>query len=234
MQDSTAVADTGFMHLVLGARIETQVVLAICALFSIASWYVIASKWWEFRSLRARRREFNDAMQRSRTIDERLHAVQGMTASPFTEVVRTTSGFLSDLQGAMLRAGVERSGLSLTQLEALTLTIEASIGSAIDNTRRMIPLLAIVGATAPLLGLFGTVIGIINAFLGIAAAGTGDIKAVGPGIADALIATAAGLAAAIPAVIAYNVYTARSERLEGELERLAQETVGGLGREGRL
>ena len=98
----------------------------------------------------------------------------------------------------------------------------------------LIPLLAVIGATAPLLGLFGTVIGIMNAFLGIAAKGSGQIQAVAPSIADALIATAAGLGAAIPAVIAYNVFTGRSERLEGELERLAQETIGGLGREGRL
>ena len=77
-------------------------------------------------------------------------------------------------------------------------------------------------------------IGIINAFLGIASGGTGNIAAVGPGIADALIATAAGLGAAIPAVIAYNVFTGRSERLEGELDRVAQDTIGALGREGKL
>jgi biopolymer transport protein TolQ len=134
----------------------------------------------------------------------------------------------------MARDGVARSGLSLTQLEALSLTIEAGIGETIDATRRMIPMLAIVAATAPLLGLFGTVIGIINAFLGIASGGTGNIAAVGPGIADALIATAAGLGAAIPAVIAYNVFTGRSERLEGELDRVAQDTIGVLGREGKL
>ena len=80
----------------------------------------------------------------------------------------------------------------------------------------------------------GTVLGIINAFQGISAGGSSTIASVGPGIADALVATAAGLGAAIPAVVFYNIFTARLERVEGELERTAQETIGALGREGLL
>ena len=233
IQDGGMV-DTGILSLVLKASIETKAVLAVCALFSVASWYVIAAKWWEFRSLRRHRREYFEAVAQSRDTLERQKAVAGLGDSPYANVVRGTGSFMDDLTAAMQRANVTRSGLSLTQLEALTLTIEAGISAVIDETRRMIPLLAVIGATAPLLGLFGTVIGIMNAFLGIAAKGTGQIAAVAPSIADALIATAAGLGAAIPAVIAYNVFTGRSERLEGELERLAQETIGALGREGRL
>jgi len=233
MQDAAAITETGFVHLVLNASIETQVVLGICAIFSVASWYVIAAKWWEFRSLASQRKAFDKAVERMRGTDERLLAVASLGGSPYAEVLRGTGRFIQDLNTAMQRMNATRSGLSLTQLEALSLTIEAGIGAATDETRRMIPLLAVVGSTAPLLGLFGTVIGIMNAFLGIASKGTGNIGAVAPGIAEALIATAAGLGAAIPAVIAYNVFTGRSERLAGELERLAQETIGALGREGR-
>ena len=231
-QDTTAVANTGFLHLVLGATLATQVVLAICALFSIASWYVIAAKWWEFRRIASARKAFYHAIRRTRNTDDRLQAMAGVGESPYAEIIRRSNAFLNDLRGVMQRDGVARTGLSLTQLEALMLLLEAGISETIDETRRLIPVLAITGATAPLLGLFGTVIGIINAFLGIASGGTGNIAAVGPGIADALIATAAGLGAAIPAVIAYNVFTGRSERLEGELERVAQDTIGALGREG--
>ncbi|HEY4100268.1 MAG TPA: MotA/TolQ/ExbB proton channel family protein [Gemmatimonadales bacterium] len=234
IQDSTAVPNAGIGHLVFDASLGTQVVLVICAVFSITSWFIIVAKWWEFRRLASRRREFNHAMDRTRSFDERQQAATRLHDSPYAEVVRETGSFLGDLHTSMQRDGVSRTGLSLTQLEALTLTLEAGISDAVDGTRRMIPMLAVVGSTAPLLGLFGTVVGIINAFLGIASAGTGDIRAVGPGIADALVATAAGLGAAIPAVIAYNIFTGRSERLEGELERLAQETVGTLGREGKL
>ncbi|MGH7583525.1 MAG: MotA/TolQ/ExbB proton channel family protein [Gemmatimonadales bacterium] len=235
IQDTVStVVNTGFAHLVFDASVPTQVVLAICAAFSLASWFVIAAKWWEFRHLRADRRDFQRAMTGTEGIDEKHKAVRGLAGSPFADVIVATAEFITDLRGAMQRAGVARSGLSLTQLEALMLTVESRISRAIERTRRMIPLLAIVGSTAPLLGLLGTVVGIINAFLGIASAGTGNIRAVGPGIADALIATAAGLGAAIPAVIAYNVFTGRSERLESELEQLAQDTVGELGREGKL
>jgi biopolymer transport protein TolQ len=233
-QESGPLAGSNFVQLIVGAHIETQIVLAICAAFSIASWYVIAAKWWEFRTLARHRKEFARAVDRARDTTERQLAVAGLTESPYADVVLGTTRFMTDLTAAMQRANVARSGLSLTQLEALTLTIEAAISATIDETRRMIPLLAVVGATAPLLGLFGTVIGIMNAFLGIAAKGSGQIAAVAPGIADALVATAAGLGAAIPAVIAYNIFTGRSERLEGELERLAQQTIGDLGREGRL
>lgn len=235
IQDSTAaLGGTSLIDLVRNASIETQAIVGICALFSIASWYIIAAKWWEFRSLASQRKAFAEATDRTRDTDERLQAVASLGNSPYAEVVRGTGKFINDLGAAMQRNNVTRSGLSLTQLEALSLTVDAGIGSAVDATRRLIPGLAIVGATAPLLGLFGTVIGIMNAFLGIASKGSGNIQAVAPGIAEALLATAAGLGAAIPAVIAYNVFTGRSERLEGELERLAQETIGALGREGRL
>ncbi|MBL0177896.1 MAG: MotA/TolQ/ExbB proton channel family protein [Gemmatimonadetes bacterium] len=134
----------------------------------------------------------------------------------------------------MARTNVTRSGLSLTQLEALTMALDGVVRRTAERAGRLIPWLAIIGATAPLLGLFGTVLGIINAFQGISAGGSSTIASVGPGIADALVATAAGLGAAIPAVVFYNIFTARLERVEGELERTAQETIGALGREGLL
>ena len=224
----------GLLDIVLGAKAETKVVLIICAVFSLISWYIIATKWWEFRRLRAQRRAFDQAVLRTHGMDEREQAMAALGVSPFAEIVRSTTSFLGDLHATMQKQGVERSGLSLTQLEALMMTLETEVGREVEAVGRMVPMLATVASAAPLLGLLGTVLGIINAFISIAAAGTGDIKAVGPGIADALIATAAGLAAAIPAVIAYNVYTSRAQRFEGELERLAQETIGALGREGRL
>lgn len=234
IQDSTAAGGFSFAHLVTGATIETQVVLALCALFSLSSWYVLAVKWRQFAIISRQRRAFARTVERARGFDERHAAMASLGESPFAEVVRETGSFIGDLKAAAQRDNVARTGLSLTQLEALQLTIEAEIGGTVEASRRMIPILAIVGATAPLLGLFGTVIGIMNAFLSIAQNGTGNIAAVAPGIADALIATAAGLGAAIPAVIGYNIFTGRAERLEGELERLAQETIGALGREGRV
>lgn len=224
----------GLLHLVLNASPETTAVLVVCALCSLLSWYIIAAKWWEFRRLRAARAAFDAATIKSRTVADQVHDAARLGENPYTTVVRTCAGFIDDLHGAMEKAGVTRSGLSLTQLEALTMTLDTRVREEADATNRLIPWLATIGSTAPLLGLFGTVLGIMKSFNGLGAEGAGNIATVAPGIADALIATAAGLGAAIPAVVAYNVFTNRAERFEGELERLAQATVGALGREGRL
>ncbi len=232
--EPTAVAPAGLLDLVLSASPETTVVLVICAICSIASWYVIGAKWWEFRRLDAERIAYDRAMERARTSEERAQVVITLGDSVFAGVARTAGAYVADLQAAMERGGVTRSGLSLTQLDALTMALDGSVRHTVEDTGRMIPWLATIGATAPLLGLFGTVLGIINAFNGIAAGGASTIASVGPGIADALVATAAGLGAAIPAVVAYNVFTSRMERVEGALERVAQEAIGMLGREGVL
>ena len=93
---------------------------------------------------------------------------------------------------------------------------------------------AITAVTAPLLGLLGTVIGVMESFIGISTTGSANIASVAPGIAAALIATAFGLVAAIPAAVAYNYYVTRLDRFSGELEGFASEFIGTLAREGRL
>lgn len=234
MEPTAGPAIPGLLHLILSASTETTVVLIICALCSIISWYIIGAKWWEFRRIARARKAFAAAVARSRTVDERTEAASRLEPSPFASIVMTSASFLTDLNAAMTRANVSRTGLSLTQLEALTLTLATSVREEADQTGRMIPWLATIGSTAPLLGLFGTVLGIMKSFTGLSVEGSSNLAAVAPGIADALIATAAGLGAAIPAVVGYNIFTARTEQFEGELERLAQETIGSLGREGRL
>lgn len=233
--DETAVMEgNGLIELVLTANPETQVVLAICVIFSVVSWYLIGSKAAEFRRLAAAHEVYVRAAERSRTLDERVQAIGAIGDSPYADLVHATTAYLDDLRAANERGGVSRTGLSLTQLEALALTLDVTVREAAEESGRRIPWLAVVGTTAPLLGLLGTVLGIMQAFLGIARSGSGNIGAVAPGIADALVATAAGLAAAIPAVIFYNIYTARLDRFEGTLERTAQELIGTLGREGKL
>jgi biopolymer transport protein TolQ len=94
--------------------------------------------------------------------------------------------------------------------------------------------LAIIGSVSPLLGLLGTVIGIMNVFLGIHATGSTNIGAVAPGVAGALITTVVGLAVAIPAVIAYNHFVARLNLVTGEMEGFSSEFIGTLAREGKV
>lgn len=234
MQETAAAPAKGVLDMVLSASVETSVVLVICALCSVICWYIIVAKWWEFRRIARARKAFQAAVSRARTVDEQSAAAARLDGSPFASIVQESNSFITDLHGAMERANVSRTGLSLTQLEALTMTLDTRVREESEQAARMIPWLATIGSTAPLLGLFGTVLGIMKSFNGLGDAQSSNLAAVAPGIADALIATAAGLGAAIPAVVAYNIFTSRTERFEGELERLAQETIGSLGREGKL
>ena len=93
---------------------------------------------------------------------------------------------------------------------------------------------AVIGSASPLLGLLGTVIGVIDAFLGIATEGSGNLGAVAPGVAEALIATAAALSVAIPAVFGYNIFASRLNRVDGELEAFGTEIIAVLVKEGHI
>ena len=103
-----------------------------------------------------------------------------------------------------------------------------------ERLSRFVPWLATIGSVSPLIGLLGTVLGVIEAFVGIAREGAGNISAVAPGIAEALIATAGGLVVAIPAAIGYNYLTGRLNLFMGELEGFSSEFIGALAREGRI
>ncbi len=121
-----------------------------------------------------------------------------------------------------------------TQLEALKMVLNKEVAAERDIMARFIAWLATVGSVSPLLGLLGTVLGVMDAFIGIGTKGSGNIAAVAPGVAEALVTTVAGLAAAIPAVIAYNLFVNRLGLFAGELEGFANELVGTMAREGLL
>lgn len=108
------------------------------------------------------------------------------------------------------------------------------VGAERDGAARLVTGLATIGSVSPLLGLLGTVLGVMDAFLGMGQKGSGNIAAVAPGIAEALITTVAGIGAAIPALMAYNYFANRLGRFEGELDGFANGLVGWMAREGWL
>jgi biopolymer transport protein TolQ len=114
------------------------------------------------------------------------------------------------------------------------MVLAKEVGAERDLVSRFIMWLATIGSVSPLLGLLGTVLGVMDAFIGIAAGGSGNISAVAPGVAEALVTTVLGLAVAIPAVIGYNLFVSRLGVFTGELEGFAQEIVGTMAREGRI
>jgi biopolymer transport protein TolQ len=103
-----------------------------------------------------------------------------------------------------------------------------------DRLSKSVPWLATIGSVSPLIGLLGTVLGVIEAFVGIASKGSGNLGAVAPGVAEALIATAAALTVAIPAVFGYNLFANRLNKIEGELESFGSELIALMVREDRI
>ena len=222
------------IELVLTASLETKIVLVITMIFSVVSWFIIILKWWQFRRLNRQADRFFAEMERTTRLQDAYHAVMKQPPSPYNRLFREAITFYSELRPGALREerGADRSSLSMTQLEALKMVLGKEVAAERDLLGHYVPWLATIGSVSPLLGLLGTTIGIINAFTGIATKGSGNLAAVAPGVAEALVATFAGLAAAIPAVIAYNLYVNRVRLFAGELEGFANELIGTMAREG--
>jgi biopolymer transport protein TolQ len=223
--------------LVLMSSAETMVVLGIIAFLSVASWFIIGLKWWQFRRLTGQSGRFFNELGRTSGLREAYRGVMKLPPSPYNRLFREGVSFYTELHPAALgEAGQDTSKFSLSdaQLEALKMVLAKEVAAERDVVSHYVPWLATIGAVSPLLGLLGTVLGIMNAFIGIAARGSGNISAVAPGVAEALTTTVAGLAVAIPAVMAYNYFAGRVGRFEGELEGFGHALIGWMAREGLL
>jgi biopolymer transport protein TolQ len=222
------------MELVLSASPETKVVLAILTVFSLVSWFIIILKWWQFRKLNRAADRFFREMERTTRLQDAYKSVMKLPPSPYNRLFREAITFYSELRPGALREerDADRSSLTMTQLEALKMVLGKEVAAERDLLGHYIPWLATIGSVSPLLGLTGTVFGIMSAFIGIASKGSGNLSAVAPGVAEALVATAGGLLAAIPAVISYNLYVNRTRLFAGELEGFANELIGTMAREG--
>jgi biopolymer transport protein TolQ len=224
------------LDLVLHSGTETIVVLVITGLFSLVSWFIIVHKAWQFRKLRRQGDRFFSELERTTRLRDAYHAVMKLPPSPYHRIFREGINFFSELRpGALRESGeVPKGSLTVTQLEALKMVLGKDIAAERDAMAHYIPWLATIGAVSPLLGLLGTVLGVMSAFIGIAAGGSGNIAAVAPGVAEALVTTVAGLATAIPAVIGYNLFANRLNLFGAEMEGFADELIGTMAREGLL
>ena len=223
-------------ELIAISTLATKIVLVVLAVFSAVSWFLIVLKFWQFRRVRRQSGQFFKQLESANRLEDVYQAVLKLPPSPYGRLLREGVNFFSELRPGALHAAAAQPGerLSGTQLEVLRLMLAKEIGAERDLMARFIPWLATFGSVSPLLGLLGTVLGVIDAFLGIATGGSGNISAVAPGIAEALVATVAGLAVAIPSVMAYNILVSRLTVFTGELEGFAYEIVGTMAREGRI
>ena len=213
----------------------TWVVLAALAFFSLMSWWIIFAKVRLFREVRKQGDQFLAQVEKAQRMEDAYKAILALPDSPYGRVFRQGVNFFSELRPGSLRQGAPvGEGLSPTQLEVLRMMLETEEAEERDAMARGITWLAVIGSVAPLLGLLGTVIGVMNVFLGIAASGSSNLSAVAPGVGEALIATVAGLFVAIPSILFYNHFVGRLDLVMSELEGFSSEFIGTLAREGRV
>ena len=211
----------------------TQAVLAMLVVLSLVSWTIMVAKWRQFRRLEGAGRQFVHEFQRAAGLEDATELARRSSSSPFTRVFTRAINFFAEMKPGALR-DASQSPLSGSQVEALRLILDSETSEERDRVGHFIPWLATIGSVSPLLGLLGTVLGVIDAFIGIATSGSGNLSAVAPGVAEALTATALALAVAIPAVFGYNIFANRVNRLESELESFGSELIALMVREGRI
>ena len=211
--------------LILNASLISKVVLVILLLLSVISWAVIFYKWKVFWQAQRENRRFIGAF--SQADGPAIHHVaEQYPYSPMAAVWLEVTGRRQTAPGFGAAAASDGADGQHPLERRFRRAVEMELG----RYEEYLSFLATTGNVSPFIGLFGTVLGIIAAFQAISQMGTASIAAVAPGIAEALVATAAGLFAAIPAVVAYNYFLGRLRLLSAQLELFAAEAVERLPR----
>ncbi len=205
--------DFSLVSLFLRADIIVKSVMIILVVFSIYSWAIIFDKIRLFRKINKSAEEFEEKFWKSKSAETFYNNLPSTTDDPMAEL------FKSSMQ--MVMKSRSKSNLS----ERLAGVLEANIEKQMTNVDKNYTFLATVGSTAPFIGLFGTVWGIMNSFQSIAISRNTSLAIVAPGIAEALFATALGLLAAIPAVIAYNKFNNDSKKYSQKLENFSKRFI---------
>jgi biopolymer transport protein TolQ len=209
--------------LFLQADIVVKAVMIGLLVASVWTWVIILSQWLKMRRLRAENEQFEREFWKAEDID-RFHETRGRADIPSAHVL---SAGVAEWRRSTAGRSIDRDGTR----GRLSVALHGAVTAEMDKLASRLNILATVGSVAPFVGLFGTVWGIMRSFTAIAGANNTSLAVVAPGIAEALFATALGLFAAIPAVIAYNRFSYGINRMEASLGRFADRFHGTLSRE---
>ncbi len=211
------------LSMVFGSGIVVQSVLIILIALSVWSWAITIAKTIQFRRAKANSDEFSQVFWETRNFSRIDESSRRLTASPLVSVF--SSGYRELLH--TVQESKQAANAGTADLQSELGTVERALRRAeLDETHRLergITFLASVASAAPFIGLFGTVWGIMNAFHGLSQAKSSTIQAVAPGISEALVATAVGLAAAIPAAVAFNYFTANIKKFRQLMDGFSEE-----------
>jgi len=206
-----------FLDLLLRASPIAKGVLILLLIFSIYSWAIIITKWLWLKNAEKATKKFLARFQRGGKLSELYQGVDADDRSPLVRVF--TAGY-DEINNQIGEAdGRVRS------IDAIGRVLQSATIAEVSQMERRLTWLATTANASPFIGLFGTVVGIIIAFHGLTTASASSIQAVAPGIAEALIATAAGIAAAVPAAIFYNHFLNRIKALTATIDRFSLELI---------
>ncbi|HHF42627.1 MAG: protein TolQ [Candidatus Aminicenantes bacterium] len=202
-----------FLKLIIEASIVVQFVLLVLLFFSVFSWAIILFKRKSLKTADLQSKKFLDAFRRSRNLSDVTEAARKYKASPLASL------FLAGFKElAHYTRGNPSHQLEPAHLERINRALIKASNEEVSRLEKMMNFLATTGSVTPFIGLFGTVWGIMDAFHEIGLLKSASLTTVAPGIAEALIATALGLFAAIPAVIAYNYFLHRIKEITVKME----------------
>jgi biopolymer transport protein TolQ len=212
------------LELVKGSGLLVQLVLYLLIGFSIASWGIIFYKFKQMRKAKKESAEFIEIFWDRRNLSSIHDASRELKASPVAQVFR--AGYEELVRVSRTKKDFSPGESFTTELggvENVSRAMKRATSVEITKLEKSLTFLATTASTSPFVGLFGTVWGIMNAFRGLSVTHSSSIQAVAPGIAEALIATAAGLAAAIPALMAYNHFAERIKVLAVDMDNFSHE-----------
>jgi biopolymer transport protein TolQ len=232
------LAQLDIVNMISNAGPMVQFVMLLLLFFSIMSWAIILIKYRYIRRALKESAEFSEFFWKSRDLSNAFAKAKQLPGSPqarifrigYVELKKTSQSSTSSAAPDPSRSKQGNSpSMSMdarfTGTDNIQRALRRAITTEMTRMTQMVPFLATTGNTAPFIGLFGTVWGIMNSFIGIGQKGSANLAVVAPGISEALVATAAGLAAAIPAVIAYNFFMSKIRVVESELDSFSADLL---------
>ena len=212
------------INMISNAGLMVQFVLLMLLFFSITSWAIILIKYRYIKRAYQESAVFTELFWKSKDLSNAYRQAKELQGSPIARIFRIGYVELKKISQSGMSEGSDNSqerstalGARFAGMDNIKRALRRAINTETTRMTQMVPFLATTGNTTPFIGLFGTVWGIMNSFHGIGMRGSASLAVVAPGISEALVATAAGLAVAIPAVIAFNYFMQKIKILESEL-----------------
>ena len=215
----TVIVQGEMWQLLAQTGLVARIVLLILLAFSVFSWAIIFHKHRSFKAARRDSREFLRIFRQSKKLSDIRASCKNLKASPLVEVF--LAGYREIESQAV--AGENPGKPRIRSLDSVHRALQIAASAELTRMEQWLSWLATTGSVTPFIGLFGTVWGIIDAFRGLGTAGTASLRSVAPGISEALVTTAAGLFAAIPAVVAYNQFVQRIKEFGALMDDFALE-----------